>query len=217
MKHQGPILLTGFEAFADNAVNPSREAVAQLHGKRMGGRRIVGACLPVSFKRGPEELRKLLRRYDPSLVLCVGLAASRSHLALERLAVNLADARIPDNDGDQPIDRTLAKQAPTAYLSNIPVKAMATRLRGRGFKADVSYSAGTYVCNAVFYALMHALRRRPGVRGGFIHVPPIQAGPGALHVEPPTSIKAIVSGLRVCIAVGLTELQDVEVGMGHED
>ena len=110
---------------------------------------IIGACLPVSFKRGPQELRKLLRKYDPAMVLCVGLAASRSHLSLERVAVNLADARIADNDGEQPLDAPIVKHAPAAYFSSVPVKAMVSRLRGRGFKAEVSYSAGTYVCNAI--------------------------------------------------------------------
>jgi pyroglutamyl-peptidase len=216
--HNGPVLLTGFEAFDGATSNPSREAVALLHGKQIEGRRIIGACLPVSFKRGPQELRKLLRKYDPAMVLCVGLAASRSHLSLERVAVNLADARIADNDGEQPLDAPIVKHAPAAYFSSVPVKAMVSRLRGRGFKAEVSYSAGTYVCNAVFYALMHALRRRPGACGGFIHVPPVHSSQaGAALTGRPRSVQEIASGLRVCISVGLKVQRDVPLSMGFED
>ena len=217
MTHDGPVLLTGFEAFDGAAVNPSREAVAQLHGSKIDGRRIVSACLPVSFRRGPQELRKLLRKHDPSMVLCVGLAASRSHFSLERVAVNLADARIADNDGNQPGDAPIVKHAQVAYFANLPVKAMVSRLRGRGFKAEVSYSAGTYVCNAVFYALMHALRRHSGVHGGFIHVPPIHPGQDAAPAELPKSVDEIASGLRVCIGAGLKVRSDARISMGFED
>lgn len=209
------VLLAGFEPFEQDDVNPGWEAACLLDGQEIHGRRVVAACLPVTFG---ESLRQLQARMDelaPELVIAVGLAGGRSRLSLERLAINVDDARIPDNAGACPIDRPVIDGGPDAYFTNLPIKAMLVALRDAGIPAEVSQTAGTYVCNHVFYGLMHALRQRSGVRGGFIHVPhssPELAArqPGAASLP----VETIREGLRLAIHVALDTDQDIRIAAG---
>ena len=170
------VLITGFEPFGGGARNPSAEIAQALHGSRIYGREVCGVVLPVAFGRSGVCLKQAIKETDPELVICLGLAGSRRSLSLERVAVNLDDAAIPDNAGQQPIDTPVVRGGPTAYLTTLPVKRIAAALIKREVPVELSSTAGNYVCNHVFYHLMHQLRRRPGVRGGFIHVPPYSAG-----------------------------------------
>jgi pyroglutamyl-peptidase len=170
------VLLTGFEPFGGDVVNPSAEIAQRLHGQIIAEHQVIGAVLPCVFSKAGPELKRLLRRHRPSLVICLGLAAGRTAITPERVAVNIADARIPDNEGRQPVDERVVRGGPVAYWSQLPIKAIVEALRARGAPAEVSQSAGTFVCNHVFYSLMHTLaRQRHGARGGFLHVP--QPGP----------------------------------------
>lgn len=191
-----PVLLTGFEPFGSHAANPSWAAAAALDGARICGYPIVAACLPVSFAKAPRELRRLLLQHRPRLVLSLGVSAQRQCIALERIAINLADASIPDNEGVQPMDAALIAHAPTAYRASVPLKAMAARLREHGYPVEVSDSAGTYVCNAVFYVLMRTLQRYPGTLGGFIHVPPL--APASTF-----TLDALADALSLCLQTAL--------------
>ncbi|MCF3649473.1 pyroglutamyl-peptidase I [Synoicihabitans lomoniglobus] len=165
------VLVTGFEPFGGAKTNPSADLVAALQGQTIRGRVIASATLPVEFGTSRRMLARALREVQPELVICFGLAGNRTAFSLERIAVNIDDARIPDNAGQQPVDTPILQRGPAAYWSTLPVKAMAKALRDADIPAEVSQTAGTYVCNHVFYGLMSLLRRRPGVRGGFIHVP----------------------------------------------
>jgi pyroglutamyl-peptidase len=156
------VLITGFEPFGGAARNPTEEIVRALHGTTLAGWRIMGAVLPCVFGDAIEELRRQRRRHRPEVILCLGLAAGRSDITPERVAINVDDARIADNAGRQPIDRPIVRRGPVAYWSTLPIKAMVATLRARGLPASVSQTAGTFVCNHVFYALMHAIRRSPG-------------------------------------------------------
>lgn len=210
------VLLTGFEPFGDDPDNPSWDVVRSLHGRRLAGHRVVAMRLPVEFGRSLRVLRGAIRETRPALVLCVGLAGGRAQLSLERVAINVDDARIPDNAGRQPVDAPVVEGGPAAYLSTLPLKAMLLALRGAGIPAEVSQSAGTYVCNHVFYGLMHALRTRPAVRAGFVHIPyaPEQAArhPGA----PSLATDTVVEGLRLAIRTALSTAQDARVAAGAE-
>jgi pyroglutamyl-peptidase len=210
------VLLTGFEPFGDDPDNPSWEAVRRLHGRRVAGHRIAAMRLPVEFGSSLRFLRTALRETRPALVLCVGLAGGRAQLSLERVAINVDDARIPDNAGHQPVDAPVVAGGPPAYFSTLPLKAMLLALRAAGIPAEVSQSAGTYVCNHVFYGLMHALRTRPAVRGGFIHIPyaPEQAArhPGA----PSLATDTVVEGLRLAIRTALATAEDARFAAGAE-
>jgi pyroglutamyl-peptidase len=159
------ILLTGFEPFDGADVNPSWEAVRLVPGVR-------AVQLPCVFGEALEHLRAAVLQHEPSVIVCVGQAGGRSDVTVERVAVNLDDARIPDNAGRQPIDEPVVRGGPAAYFSTLPVKACVAAARSAGIPASVSHSAGTFVCNHIFYGLMHLIAtERPTVRGGFVHVP----------------------------------------------
>ena len=206
------VLLTGFNAFGGDALNPSWLAVQALHGGVLHGHHILAAQLPTTFAGSKQVLLKLLRKHKPALVVCVGLAGGRPAISLERIAINVQDARIADNVGDQPIDAPVAKSGPAAYFSNLPIKAMLQSLTAAGIDAEVSQTAGTFVCNHVFYVLMHAIkkhRNQSNVRGGFVHVPYLpQQG------EPSMPLEEMVRGLRLAVSCALVTKQDALTGAG---
>ncbi|MBI3368916.1 MAG: pyroglutamyl-peptidase I [Burkholderiales bacterium] len=171
------VLLTGFEPFGGDVLNPSWEVARALDGQRIGGARVVAQCLPTAFALAPQVLRAAITRAQPTLVMALGLASIRAAISVERVAINLIDARIADNAGAQPLDQPVMADAPTAYFSTLPVKAIVARLQAESIAAELSFSAGSFVCNQVFFALMHALAGQRGVGGGFIHVPPSSALP----------------------------------------
>jgi pyroglutamyl-peptidase len=210
------VLLTGFAPFGGETINPSWDAVRPLHGKRIGGHRIVARQLPVEFGASLRSLQAAIRETKPALVLCVGQAGGRAQLSLERVAINVDDARIPDNADACPIDRPIVANGPAAYFATLPIKGMLAALRDAGIPAEVSQTAGTYVCNHVFYGLMHALRATPSVRGGFIHIPfsPEQAArhPGA----PSLPVDIATAGLRIALRTALETREDRRIAAGAE-
>ncbi|WZH37024.1 MAG: pyroglutamyl-peptidase I [Microbacterium enclense] len=163
------VLLTGFEPFAGDATNPSGDAVRLVGERWTGEERLVVEVLPVSFVTAAARLRRLLDEHRPDLVIATGLAGGRTRVTPERIAINLADARIPDNDGDQPVDRPVVAGGPAAFFATLPVKAIAAALNDEGIPSAVSHSAGTFVCNHVMFTALDAVD--PGVRAGFVHVP----------------------------------------------
>ena len=201
------VLLTGFEPFDQDTVNPSWEAVRLLDGTLLGDVRIVARQLPCAFARAPGQLLHLLEEFAPELVIAVGLGPGRSDLSVERVAINLNDARIPDNLGEQPIDTPVVAHGPAAYFSTLPLKAMVRALKTAGIPASVSHTAGTFVCNQVFYSLQHALAGA-GVRSGFIHVPALPEQ--AVQVGGPSMALATqVEGLRIAVVTALHTEHDV--------
>ena len=171
-------LVTGFDPFGGDAINPSYEAVRRLPA-RVGMLQVMTAELPTSFMRAPRRLRALIAREQPDIVLCVGLAADRDAISVERVAVNLCHARMADNDGAQPVDKPVIVRASAAYFSTLPIASIVKALERAGLRAEMSMSAGTFVCNRVFYGLMHeAAKRKRGqhtLRAGFVHVPALPA------------------------------------------
>jgi pyroglutamyl-peptidase len=206
------VLVTGFEPFGANAINPSWMAVQALHGRQIGGHRIVGAQLPTVFGKSLETLHELLLRHRPALAICTGLASGRGALSLERVAINVDDARIPDNAGEQPVDTPIIAGAPAAYFTSLPIKAMLASLLAEGINAEVSQTAGTFVCNHVFYGLMHDLATRPELRhtrGGLIHVPWL-----ASQGQPCMPLDKIVQGIKVAIECALATVTDIRMEAG---
>ncbi|MCR5882602.1 pyroglutamyl-peptidase I [Rhizobacter sp. J219] len=191
------VLLTGFDPFGGASLNPSWLAVQALHGRLVAGRRVVAARLPTVFDESLTQLGALLDAHAPELVLCVGLANGRRAMSIERVAINLNDASLADNQGARPVDTPVVPHGPTAYFSSLPVKAMLLALQKQGLPVELSQTAGTFVCNHVFYGLMHTLATDParaGVRGGFVHVPDLDvlALPdlvGGLHLLLDTAVR----------------------------
>lgn len=206
------VLVTGFDPFGGQTVNPSWIAVQQLDGTEIDDHRVVAAQVPTRFDRSLPVLYELLAEHRPSLVLCTGQAGGRSAISLERVAINVIDARIPDNAGAQPIDVPVAEGAPAAYFSTLPIKAMLAAVLGAGVRAEVSQTAGTFVCNQVFYGLMHRLATDAslaGVRGGLVHVPWLpQQG------QPSMTTEQLVMGLRAAIGCALRTRADVRLQAG---
>lgn len=201
------VLVTGFDPFGGQAVNPSWQAVQALHGATVRGHRVVGAQIPTVFGASLQVMRDLLRQHRPTLVLATGQAGGRAAISLERIAINVNDARIPDNSGAQPVDTPVLPEGPAAYFTRLPIKAMLTALLADGILGEVSQTAGTFVCNHVFYGLMHELATDPrwqGVRGGFVHVPwlPEQG-------QPSMPLPVLVAGLKACIECALATEHDI--------
>ncbi|NMY57786.1 pyroglutamyl-peptidase I [Pseudomonas sp. WS 5051] len=207
------VLLTGFEPFDQDTVNPSWEAVRLLDGTLQGDMQIIARQLPCTFAGAPERLSQLLQEFTPTLVIAVGLGPGRTDICIERVAININDARIPDNLGYQPIDTPVVAQGPAAYFSTLPLKAMVRAIRASGIPASVSHTAGTFVCNQVFYCLQHALDGT-GVRGGFIHVPPLPQQ-AVVAGGPSMALATQVEGLRIAVITALNTEDDVLEGGGQ--
>ncbi len=215
------ILLTGFEPFGGEEINPSQEIARYWHGRVIGGHRIVGALLPCVFGAAITELKRRIRATKPVLVICLGQASGRADITPERVAINVDDARIADNAGRQPVDRPSVKGGPAAYWSTLPIKAIVAALRKQGIPASVSQTAGTFVCNHVFYGLMHELSKRralrpdPGfaARGGFIHVPfmPEQAKKG----QPSLPLETMVDAIGTAMATAIITRRDLKSSGGQ--
>lgn len=206
------MLLTGFEPFAGDARNPSGEAVAEAALTWAGPETLVTATLPVEFEAAASELRDLIAEFAPEVVICAGLADGRTQVTPERIAVNLRDARIPDNAGDRPIDEPCVAGGPAAYFATVPVKAMTAAIAAEGIPAAVSHSAGTFVCNHVFYVAAHEAAHRPGLRAGFIHVPwsTETAPPG----RPSLPALDIAHALQLAVRTALDVRVDADVSTG---
>ncbi|RDK09791.1 pyroglutamyl-peptidase I [Cupriavidus lacunae] len=205
------VLLTGFEPFENEPINPSWEAVRALDGERVGDAVIVARQLPCVFGAAIDTIGELVDVLRPALVIAVGQAGGRAEMSVERVAINVDDARIADNAGAQPIDTAIAPDGPAAYFATLPIKAMVRDMRAAGVPASVSQTAGTFVCNHVFYGLMHRLARQPGgdVRGGFIHIPYLPEQAARHPGQPSLAQETLVKGLRAAVATALSTRADV--------
>ncbi|KGF82624.1 pyrrolidone-carboxylate peptidase [Massilia sp. JS1662] len=207
------VLLTGFEPFNGAAINPSWEAVRALDGWSGPGFAVVARQLPCVFGTALDVLRESIAGVKPDIVIAVGQAGGRSEISLERVAINVDDASIRDNAGNQPVDTPVAADGPAAYFTTLPVKAIVKALRLRGFPSGVSQTAGTFVCNHVFYGLMHHAVGQP-LKAGFIHVPFLPEQAADRPERPPSmALRDIVDALRIAVEVAVvTETDTQEAG-----
>ncbi|OFX03139.1 MAG: pyroglutamyl-peptidase I [Alphaproteobacteria bacterium RIFCSPHIGHO2_12_FULL_66_14] len=208
-------LVTGFDAFGGETVNPSSLAVRRLK-KRIGGIVIHTAELPTSYAHSASVLRAAIEKARPDIVLCVGQAGGRAELCLERVAINVQDARIRDNDGKQPIDRPVVKGGPAAHFSTLPIKACVAEMRKAGLPAAVSNTAGTFVCNHIFYALMDiAADHAIPMRGGFLHIPHVPEQAARLGGAPSMALDDIVRGIEIILEVSASRSSDIHIAGGR--
>lgn len=165
------VLITGFDPFGGEKVNPAFEAVKRLPDI-VAGADIIKLEIPTVFTKSGEVVEKAMEEYKPDVVICVGQAGGRSSITIEKLAINFAEARIKDNEGNQPMDKVLHEDGENAYFTSLPCKAVVRELREHKIPAHISYTAGTFVCNDVMYHVLYLIRKKYcNVRGGFIHVP----------------------------------------------
>ncbi|WP_420035692.1 pyroglutamyl-peptidase I [Streptomyces sp. cg28] len=208
------VLLTGFEPFGGASVNPSWQAAALVAAAPPEGIAVTAVQLPCVFGASLAALRAAVEEVRPDLVVCLGQAGGRHGVTVERVAINVDDARIPDNAGAQPIDSAVVPGGPAAYFSSLPVKACVAAMRGAGVPAAVSNTAGTFVCNHVAYGLAHLLATElPGVRGGFVHVPwaPEQVLDGS---APALSVEIVARGVAALVAAAVVTGEDLRVSEG---
>lgn len=191
------LLLTAFDPFGGGTINPALEA-AKLVGM-VAGVDIIKLEVPTVFGTSVDTVISAIEKHLPDAVLCVGQAGGRTGLTPERVAINIDDARIPDNEGHQPVDRPIAAEGPAAYFSTLPVKAMTAAIRQAGLPSDLSNTAGTFVCNHLMYGVLHHLaKHHPAIRSGFLHVPflPQQGSPSLPLEDIARGIEAAIAAIR---------------------
>jgi len=200
----GPtVLVTGFEPFAGATVNPSAEIAKRLEGRRFGEAEIRTAILPVQHVSAAAAVGALLAAHDPLAVVHLGLAGERAQIALERIAINVMDYSIPDNEGFQAVDQRCVAEGPAAYFSTLPLRAVQTALLAAGIPAYLSATAGTYLCNFVMYTTLHALgARRPAPPAGFIHLPLLPSMVSAAAPQQPSmDLGLMLRGVELAVEV----------------
>ena len=187
------ILVTGFEAFDKSALNPSAEIVKALIGDDL-----VTAILPVVFGQASSTLKELIDLHKPSAVLCLGLAVGRSEITPERIAINLDNARIADNEGNQPLEQRIMADGPDGHFSTLPIEKMVASMKAAGIPASISLSAGTFVCNHIFYVLQDYLKDS-SVKSGFMHVPLMDEQRREYPTLPTMPIRQMVAGVQISL------------------
>ncbi|HET9652802.1 MAG TPA: pyroglutamyl-peptidase I [Usitatibacter sp.] len=216
-RREDVVLVTGFDPFGGETVNPSWEICNRLP-RTIGGLRVETCRVPCEFRRAIEVAAEAIERYRPSVVICLGQAGGRTHVSVERVAINVNDARIGDNAGAKPIDEAIAANGPAAYLSTLPIKAMAVAMRAAGVPAEVSNTAGTYVCNHLMYGVLHYIAASGGTaRAGFIHVPYAEEQVLEKPGQPSMAIATMAKGVEAAIAVAVTQERDIAAAEGKLD
>lgn len=210
------ILVTGFQPFGGEKINPAYEAVRRLPDF-IGDAELAKVEIPVVFGKDVAAVDAAIAEHDPDVVLCVGQAGGRTHITPEFVGINYMNARIPDNEGNQPVGR-IVEDGPDAYFTRLPVFAMVEAAKADGVPAAVSYTAGTYCCNEVMYGLLHLLATKyPGKRGGFVHVPYAASQACDLSATTPSmALPMIVEGLAAMVSAIIEHPTDVAASGGTE-
>lgn len=198
------ILVTGFDPFGQDTLNPALEAVKQLPNEILGAS-IIKLEIPTMFHQSANVVNLAIQQHQPDIVVHIGQAGGRFGITPERIAINLDDARIADNSSQQPIDQLIAENGPAAYFSQLPVKAMVANMQEVGIPATVSNSAGTFVCNHIMYQTLHYCQMNyPQIQSGFIHVPYLPQQVADKASLPSMDLKTIVQGLVISIETIIT-------------
>lgn len=208
------VLMTGFEPFGGEKINPSFEAVKKIDD-RVSGAEIIKAEIPTVFKKSIEELERLITTHKPDIVICVGQAGGRFDITVERVAINVDDARIADNEGNQPVDKKVFEDGENAYFSNLPIKAMVSEMKNNNIPASLSNTAGTFVCNHLMYGLLYLLNKKhPSIKGGFVHVPYITEQVITKPNTPFMDLDKIAEGLTFAIKAAVENKEDLNITLG---
>ncbi len=193
------ILVTGFDPFGGEKVNPAFEVLKKLK-RNIAGAKISLLEVPTVFGESVAKVISAIEKQKPDVVLMIGQAGGRYEVTVERIGINIDDARIPDNKNNQPIDKPIDPEGPAAYFATVPVKAMVQAIRKSGVPASVSNTAGTFVCNHLLYGVLHYLAKNaPQVKAGFIHIPLlIEQAIGKTNM-PSMGLKTMVTAIEAAI------------------
>lgn len=210
------ILLTAFDPFGGKKINPALEAVKLVKAEDLTAE-LIKLEVPTVFHKSIKTVQEAMRKHKPDAVLCVGQAGGRFQLTPERVAINLDDARIPDNEGQQPVDEPIFADGADAYFASLPIKAMVESIKAENLPAAVSNTAGTFVCNHLMYGVLYTIAKEfPQCRGGFIHVPFIPAQVVDKANTPCLSLNDIARGLTASLQAIIAHEHDVKISGGRE-
>ena len=205
------VLITGFDPFGGESINPALEAVKALPDT-IAGAEIIKLEIPTVFRKSLEKIEENIIKHNPDIVISVGQAGGRFGITPERVAINVDDARIPDNESKQPIDVPVFEDGENAYFTTLPIKAMVEEMKKGNIPGSVSNTAGTFVCNHVMYGILYmAAKKYPNIKGGFIHVPYIPSQVLDKPNMPSMSAEDITKGLELCIKAAVSKNEDVKV------
>lgn len=207
------VLITGFDPFGNEKINPAIEAVKKLDDK-IAGADIIKLEIPTVFGKSIERLEKALEKENPDITICVGQAGGRNRISIERVAINISDARIRDNERNQPIDEPIFEDGDAAYFAKLPIKAMVKEMNDKNIPGEVSNTAGTYVCNHIMYGLLYNIDKKyPNMKGGFIHIPFLPEQVIDKKDRPSMSLDLIIKGITAAIEAAIKYDEDIkEVG-----
>ncbi|MCC0719648.1 MULTISPECIES: pyroglutamyl-peptidase I [unclassified Clostridioides] len=207
------VLLTGFDPFGGEPINPAQEAVERVKDN-IKGSEIIKITIPTVMTKSVEAIDKAIQKHNPDIVISVGQAGGRFDITPERVAINVDDFRIKDNEGNQVIDTVIKEDGQPAYFSKLPVKAMAKHMNENKIPASVSNTAGTFVCNHVMYGILYMIDKKyPNIRGGFIHIPYVTSQIIDKKNTPFMSLEEIVKGLELAIEACIIHKDDIkEIG-----
>ena len=204
------VLITGFDAFGGEPVNPAEEAVKMISNE-IAGAEVVKVIIPTVQNKSVQAIEKAIEEHNPDIVISVGQAGGRFDITPERVAINMDDYRIKDNEGNQPIDAVIQPDGQAAYFSNLPVKAMVKHLNEHNIPATLSYTAGTFVCNHVMYGILYMIDKKyPNIKGGFIHIPYMTSQVMDKKNTPFMSLNDIVKGLELAIEACVIYDKDIK-------
>lgn len=209
------VLITGFDPFGGETINPAWEAV-KLLPDRIAGAEIIKLQIPTVVGKSIHKIHEAMKQENPDLIISIGQAGGRFGVTPERVAINVTDARIPDNEGNQPIDEPVFADGPAAYFSSLPVKAMVQAIKDAGYPSVLSNTAGTYICNHVMYGILYWIEKEfPNARGGFIHVPYAASQVVNKPATPSMSIADIAASLEAAVGAAVENQSDIRAVGGE--
>lgn len=212
------ILITGFDSFGGESINPSNLSVSKLPDK-IGNIKIKKLTLPTVFNNSADLLEKNIEEFQPNIVICVGQAGGRNKITVERVAINIDDARIADNNNNAPIDETIRDDGENAYFSTLPIKAIVSELEKNNIPAAVSNTAGTFVCNHIMYQALYLSKTKfKNINAGFIHIPFIKEQVENKPNMPYMELDKIINALKVIIVTSTEyyKKNDIKITGGLE-
>ena len=209
------VLITGFDPFGGEPINPAWEAVKAMKDE-IAGATITKLQIPTVVNKSIAKVHEKMLELRPDIIISIGQAGGRFGVTPERVAINVTDARIPDNEGNQPIDEPIFADGDAAYFSNLPVKAMVQEIRNAGYPSTLSNTAGTYICNHVMYGILYYIQKEfPNVRGGFIHVPYAVSQVVNKPATPSMAIADITAALEAAVKAAVEYEQDIKMVGGE--
>ncbi len=211
------VLITGFDPFGDQPINPAYEAVKQLTDE-IAGAQVIKLEIPTVDKKGLAAVIKAIEEYQPDYVINVGQAGGRFNISPEKVAINFNNFRIKDNEGNQPLNEAISNTGDTAYFTTLPVNKMVVDMQAAGIPSTVSYTAGTFVCNQVMYGVLdYIAQNKLPIKAGFIHIPYMMEQACKINNVPSLSLDVLTKGLEICINACVTTSDDVKGAFGEID